>query len=175
MGSDAADRQPRTHGFGCVGGQKFYSSLEGGEGGWCLLDSSKPCSILDSTLERLQVLNVCEVGQDSKSRGGFWCFNDGHVLIAALTHCSISPSRTSTTTTATLDGIDGRAQRWESRKASSYSRLSQKSPLGHRVGLHSGCPDLQPVKGVPFSRYAEWESWVSFPLRLASRRRMSLS
>lgn len=29
LGSDAADRQPRTHGFWWVGGQKFYSSLEG--------------------------------------------------------------------------------------------------------------------------------------------------
>lgn len=171
LGSDAADR----HGFGCVGGQKFYSSLEGGGGG--VVPPRQQQAVQHPRLDaRTPAGSQCLRGRTRfEVAGGFWCFNDGHVLIAALTHCSISPSRTSTTTTATLDGIDGRAQRWEIRKASSYSRLSQKSPLGHRVGLQSGCPDLQPAKGVPFSRYAEWEYWVSFPLRLASRRRMSLS
>lgn len=112
-------------------------------GGWCLRDSSKPCSSPDA---RTPAGSQCLRGRartlarfEVTSGVGVVLVLDGHVLsVNIVPHhpFALEPS----TTTIILDGKHGRAQKWESPEASSHSCLSQKSPLGRRLGFQRRTP-----------------------------------
>lgn len=114
-------------------------------GGWCLRDSSKPCSSPDA---RTPAGSQCLRGRartlvrfEVTSGVGVVLVLDGHVLsVNIVPHHPLALQLP--TTTITLDGKHGRAQKWESPEASSHSCLSQKS---HWVAAWDSSEELLPI------------------------------